>query len=187
MSDDLQDFGRADLFDAESIGKPGNRRFRLFVRSLAGSAVLWMEREQLEAFSLAIDQMLAQISGGDVLRPEALASIPVFPGAPDDFPDDPDVEMQVASMQLGYDQDHDVIVLRAGRLELTEDDGELTVADEIEPSFSVQISRSQASGVSNHIVSILASGRPRCPFCGKPIVGQHVCEKQNGYHPVGLN
>src|SRR5262244_282316 len=49
MSNEPHDFGRAELLDAEAIGQPGSRRFRLFARSGRGSAVLWMEREQLEA------------------------------------------------------------------------------------------------------------------------------------------
>ena len=59
----MHDFGRAELFDAEAIGQPGNRRFRIFARSPYGSATLWMEREQLEALSLAVDKLLAQVSG----------------------------------------------------------------------------------------------------------------------------
>jgi uncharacterized repeat protein (TIGR03847 family) len=187
MSDEQRDFGQAELFDAEAIGQPGNRRFRLYYRSHRGTASLWLEREQMEALSLAIDQMLAQISGGDVLRPEALANPPTPPSAPPDFPEHPDVEFRVAQMQLGYDEDGDRIILRAAPLELVEQDGELAVREDVEPQFSASISRAQATRVSSHIVGILASGRPRCPFCGRPMQEKHVCEKQNGFHPVGMN
>jgi uncharacterized repeat protein (TIGR03847 family) len=187
MSNELHDFGRAQLFDAEAIGEPGNRRFRLFARSPRGTAVLWMEREQLEALSLAVDQMLSQIQGGDVLRPEALAAVPEVPGAPGDFPADPDLEFQVSGMQLGYDEDHDIIQVRATPIELIEQDGEMTLREDADPIFSILVNRNQATRLSSHIVGILASGRPRCPFCGRPMQPGHVCEKQNGYHPVGLN
>ena len=73
MSDDLQELGRAELLDAEAIGQPGNRRFRIYARSSRGTASLWLEREQMEALSLAIDQLLAQAAGGMVLRAEAQA------------------------------------------------------------------------------------------------------------------
>lgn len=188
MNDELFDLGRAELFDAEAIGQPGNRRFRLYARSQRGTASLWLEREQLERLSLAIDQVLAEISGGEMLRPEAMANVMLPPGAPDDFPVQPDIEFQVSAMQLGYDEDHDVMLLRAAPLELIEqDDGELTVREDVEPQFSALMSRGQAMQLNSHILNILASGRPRCPFCGRPMEEKHVCEKQNGYHPVGLN
>ena len=187
MSDEMRDLGRAELFDAESIGAPGNRRFRLYARSPRGTVCLWLEREQLEALSLALDQLQAQISGGDVLRPEALASFTPVPAAPEDFPAHPDFEFQVANMQLGYDEDRDQILVRAAPLELIEEDGEMVVRDDAEPVFTLFITRSQASQTSSHIMTILASGRPRCPFCHRPMEPGHVCEKQNGFHPVGLN
>jgi uncharacterized repeat protein (TIGR03847 family) len=187
MSDEMHDLGRSELLDAEAIGQPGERRFRLFARSPRGTASLWMEREQLEALSLAIDQMLTQISDGDVLRPEAMAEVPNAPGAPADFPDEPDVEFQVAQMQIGYDEDRDQILMRAAPMELIERDGELVVREDAPMLFSAYMSRTQAGTLSTHIMSILARGRPRCPFCGRPMEQPHVCEKQNGYHPIGLN
>lgn len=188
MNNELFDLGQTELFDAEAIGQPGNRRFRLFARSRRGTASLWLEREQLERLSLAIDQVLAEISGGEMLRPEAMANVMLPPGAPDDFPVQPDIEFQVSAMQLGYDEERDVVLLRAAPLELIEqDDGELTVREDVEPQFSALMSRGQAMQLTTHILSILAGGRPRCPFCGRPMEARHICEKQNGYHPVGLN
>jgi uncharacterized repeat protein (TIGR03847 family) len=187
MSEELQDFGRAELFDAESVGEPGNRRFRLFARNRAHTAGLWLEREQLEQLSIAIDRLLARLSGGEILRPEAMAQVAAPPSAPDDFPEHPDVEFQIASIQLGYDPDHDLILLRAAPLELIERQGELVVNDEAEPLFSVLMTRVHATRLSAHLLSILASGRPRCPFCNQPMESPHICAKQNGYHPASLN
>jgi uncharacterized repeat protein (TIGR03847 family) len=187
MSDDLQELGRAELLDAEAIGQPGNRRFRIYARSSRGTASLWVEREQMEALSLAIDQLLAQVAGGMVLRAEAQASPPLPPGAPADFPEDPDVEFQVGQMQIGYDETTDLITLRAAPLLLIEQEGELVTADDAEFLLSITSTRTQAERLSAHITAILAAGRPRCPFCGRPMQDGHICEKQNGYHPIGLN
>jgi uncharacterized repeat protein (TIGR03847 family) len=187
MSDRQHDLGRVELLDAEAIGQPGGRRFRLFARSPRGTASLWLEREQLEALSLAIDQMLAQISGGEILRMEAMASVPAPQGAPEDFPDDPGIEFHIGQMQIGYDEDRDLILMRAAPMELIEQDGELVVREDVEPQFSADISRAQASRLSQHIFAVLAGGRPRCPFCGQPMEERHVCAKQNGYHPASLN
>lgn len=188
MSGERYDFGNADLVDVESVGQPGNRRFRLFAESPRGlTASLWMEREQMEALAVAIDQLLAQVSGRVVLRPEAQATVSPAPKAPEEFPAHPDIEFQVGQLQLGYDEDEDRFVLRAAPLEVIERDGELEVREEVEPEFAVSLSQTHATRLSIHITAVLSGGRPRCPLCGRPMSGHHVCEKQNGYHPVALN
>ena len=50
MSEDQVDFGRAHVLGAEAIGEPGNRRFRIYIRSQRGSASLWLEREQRDEY-----------------------------------------------------------------------------------------------------------------------------------------
>jgi uncharacterized repeat protein (TIGR03847 family) len=188
MAGEHYDFGRAELLDAEAIGQPGNRRFRIFARGSRGrTASLWMEREQLEALALALDRLLAQVSGRIVLRPEAQAAPAPPSGAPSDFPEHADVEFQVGQLQIGYDEEDDVLLLRAAPLEVIERDGELEVEEEVEPQFGVTLTQAQATRLSAHIGGVLSGGRPRCPLCGRPMEPAHVCEKQNGYHPIGLN
>jgi uncharacterized repeat protein (TIGR03847 family) len=188
MASERNDFGAAELLDAEAIGQPGNRRFRLFALSRRGrSASLWMEREQMEALAVAIDGLLAQVSGQVVLRPEAQAVVAPAPHAPAEFPKHPDVEFQVGRMQIGYDEEDDRVVLRASPLEVVERNGELEVNEEVAPAFAVSLTQAHATRLSIHISAVLSGGRPRCPLCGQPMRDGHVCAKQNGYHPVGLN
>lgn len=187
MSSELRDFGHAEILDAEAIGQPGNRRFRLFARSPRGTASLWLEREQMEALSLALDRLLAEISGGMVLRKEAQADLAKPPGAPADFPEEPEVDFRVAQLTIGFDEDENVILVLATPLLLEERDGELVQREDAEPQFAARISRQQATRLSGHITGALAGGRPRCPLCGQPMDANHVCVKQNGYHPVELN
>lgn len=187
MSDDQVDFGRAHVLGAEAIGEPGNRRFRIYIRSQRGSASLWLEREQLDALGQAMEQVIARITGGIALRIEAAADLPHPPGAPTDFPEDPDVEFPVGNMQIGYDEAHKLTVLRAGPLILIEREGEYFTQDEADLPFSVAFSRAQAEQLTIHIRGIIAGGRPRCPFCNRAMGPNHMCDKQNGYHPAALN
>jgi uncharacterized repeat protein (TIGR03847 family) len=188
MAGEQYDFGDAELVDVEAIGQPGNRRFRLFAQDRFGlSASLWMEREHMEALAVAIDRLLAQVSGRVILRPEAQASPAPTPHAPPDFPKHPHVEFEVGQLQVGYDEEGDRVVLRAAPLEVVERDGELEVREDVEPQFSVALSQPGATRLSVHISAVLSGGRPRCPLCGRPMRDGHVCEKQNGYHPIGLN
>lgn len=187
MSDELHDFGRLDLLGAEAIGQPGSRRFRLYAQSRHGTAVLWLEKQQLEELSLALDQLLAQATGGEALRTEAVAERVAPPVAPTDFPLHPEIEFQVLGMQIGYDEAHDLMLLRATPLEIVERDGELFARGDADPQFAGVFTRLQAVRLSAELFAIIATGRPRCPFCGQPMGQPHVCEKQNGYHPVALN
>ena len=187
MSQELNDFGRPDILDAEAIGQPGQRRFRVFARRGQRTASLWLEREQMEALSLAIDQLLAQVSDDLVLRPEAQAEIPKPPGAPDDFPTHPDIEFQVSQLKLGYDEEDDAVVFIAAPLVLVEQDGEMLAEEDPDPQCVAHLTRQHAKRLSGHITGALAGGRPRCPLCGQPMEPAHVCIKQNGYHPVELN
>jgi uncharacterized repeat protein (TIGR03847 family) len=186
MSREAYDFGRADLLDAEAIGKPGRRRFRLFVRARGRTAGLWLEREQLQALADAIDQLLAQLAGGDVLRNLFPAPNIEVSGAPPDFPDHPDIEFQIGELSLGYDERENLLVILAAPLEVLEE-GETRARGSSEPGFAARFSRDQATTLSQHIQSILASGRPRCPLCGAPLGPEpHACPKQNGHHPIEL-
>ncbi|WIG57719.1 MAG: hypothetical protein OJF49_000464 [Ktedonobacterales bacterium] len=191
MAGEPHDFGRADVLDVEAIGLSGHRRFRIFARKGDRTAALWVEREHLEQLSLAIDNLLAQTSGGGILRYEAVAEAITPPGPPPGFPEHPDIEFQVASLHFGYDEDRKLVLLRGAPIVLIEeDDGEMLVQEDPDPLFSAFITLPQLGQLSKHLFAILSGGRPRCPFCGKPIADkpqQHLCEKQNGYHPVVVN
>jgi uncharacterized repeat protein (TIGR03847 family) len=187
MSGTMRDFGRAEVLGAEAIGDPGARRFRLFARGRRGeSASLWMEKEQLEALSVAMERLLAHASGRMALRREASAEPTPLRSAPADFPEQPAVEFVVGQLQIGYDPDDELIFLRASSVEsLLSND--LSSADEFAPEFSIAASRAQIADTSADIAGVLGAGRPRCPLCGRPMQEGHICDKQNGYHPIGLN
>lgn len=188
MSREAYDFGRVDLLDAEAIGKPGRRRFRLFARARGQTAGLWIEREQLQALGDALDQLLAQTAGGDVLRNLIPPQTAEVPGAPPDFPAHPDIEFQIGELSLGYDESENLLAVLATPLELLEEvEGGLRARPGSEPGFAARFDREQATTLSQHIQSILAAGRPRCAFCGAPLGPEpHACPKQNGHHPIEI-
>jgi uncharacterized repeat protein (TIGR03847 family) len=188
VSDDLSAIPRAELLDADTVGEPGARRFRLFARSGGTTAILWVEREHFERLSLAIDRLLARVTDGKVLRREASAQTVSPPGPPPGFPTTPQIEFQVAGMQMGYDIERKLVLVRASPLVIEEgDDDELTVREDVEPLFSAFINLAQAQHLSEHMVAALSSGRPRCPYCGQPMESPHLCPRSNGYHPVNVN
>lgn len=183
------DLGPVDVLGAEAIGQPGQRRFRLFVRSPRGSAVMWMEKEQLNSLSLALDRFLAQLSGGQLLRTEAQAGERRQPASmPASFPRTPDYDFQVAQIKIGYDEYHDRFLLSITPLEIIMEPGQepQAVIDE-EAAVSFFFALPQAQQLSEDIATIVSAGRPVCPFCGTPLDGSpHACVKQNGHHEIVL-
>ncbi len=181
------DLGPVDVLGAEAIGQPGQRRFRLFARSPRGSAVMWMEKEQLNSLSLALDRFLAQLSGGQWLRTEAQAGQRRQPASmPTSFPRTPDYDFRVAQIKIGYDEYHNRFLLSVIPLEILMEPGQepQAIIDE-EAAVAFFFDLQQAQQLSEDITTIVSAGRPVCPFCGTPLDGSpHACVKQNGHHQI---
>ncbi len=162
------DFGLVDAVDAESIGPPGKRTFRIRVRAGSNTASLWMEKEQLNTLGQAFSQILAARSQQ---RGQPAEAAPVVGG----FTDAPDVDFRIARMGLDFDDDQGHIVLLA-------DDAEALERGET-PAFRMELTRSMALELIEHIPPIVAAGRPLCPLCGQPTEadGKHFCPGSNGH------
>src|SRR5437868_2629959 len=119
------DLGPIDVLGADAVGQPGQRRFRLFAQNIRGSVVVWMEKEQLNSLSLAIDRFLALITEGQVLRTEAVAGRQPLPaGMPIDFPRQPTYDIQMGQMRLNYDEHRALLMLSAVPLEILMERGQ---------------------------------------------------------------
>lgn len=184
MSEEL---GFVRVLGADAVGVPGQRRFRLFAQSERGSAVMWMEKEQLSSLSLALDRALAIITEGQVLRIEARAGSPLHAGAmPESFPAVPSYEFQVGQMRLNYDEGERRFHLDAIPLDVIMESGsepELIMREESAISFF--FSQQGAQNLSIAISNVVTAGRPVCPLCKTPLDGRpHACVKQNGHREI---
>lgn len=184
----IRDLGSARVLGAEAIGQPGQRRFRLFARTRAYSAILWMEKEQLLNLSLVIDRILAQISEGRILRTEARAGGLASAGddLPSDFPMPPDYDFQVGQLRLNFDGERETFLLAAVPFEIEEDEsGEPQISLHSDDALSFQFTLEQAQLLTNRITVLASSGRPVCPLCHTPLDGgPHACIKQNGHREI---
>lgn len=163
------DFGVVDAIDAEAIGEPGRRTFRLRARAGSNYAALWMEKEQLATLGRAISQVLAERSSQRGQPAETAGEI----GA---FIQFPDVDMQIVRLGLDFDAESDRLVL------LADDQAGLDRGDT--PTFRLEIARADALSLVSIIAQVVAAGRPLCPLCGRAIeaVGQaHFCPGSNGH------
>ena len=169
------EYEHLDVLAAEAIGEPGQRRFRLIAGTPGDIISLWMEKEQLQALGLAIEQLLEQLQDTgldtDSITPERLPMLaPVDPTAP---------EYQVGKMAIGYDEESRLVAFFAHDIEQESD---------AEPVFTGRSSIESASGLAEEIAEVVAAGRPRCPRCGEVIGPEgHVCPHSNGHLPWDPN
>ena len=173
-------FGPATRLQAQAIGEPGHRTFRLLIESDDGrAAALWVEKEQLQALGLAVEQLLAEFQGTAMTRPPRQPPI-------ETFPPNPTVDFKVGRLALGQDESE----LETGpRYVLLVYDLEGSGAEEEEPTqpatFAARATREQLRALSRNIAEVVSAGRPRCPLCGEPMESAnkpHGCVRTNGHH-----
>ncbi len=181
------DMGPVNILGADAVGGPGQRRFRLYAQAGSRSAIMWMEKEQLNTLSLALDRALAQLTEGKVLRTIAQAGPkPETMEIPAGFPTRPTYELQVGQIRIGYDQSRDLLVLIAAPIEILLERGqEPRALIREEESVSIFFTLQQAQTLTSSISVLVASGRPVCPLCNRPLDGgPHACAPQNGHRQV---
>jgi uncharacterized repeat protein (TIGR03847 family) len=184
------DLGLVKLLGADAVGQPGQRRFRLFAQSQRPvlSAVMWLEKEQLNNLSLALDRVLAQLTEGRILRTEAQAGPPPRTvEMPATFPKKPDFEFQVGRLLLNYEEQRGLLVLMVVpmeiRMDAREQEPQIFLLEE--DAFSFLFTMEQAQELSRSISVLVSSGRPVCPLCHTPLDGgPHACVKQNGHREI---
>src|SRR5215475_9804319 len=167
MAEAQYDFASVDAIDAESIGTPGKRTFRLRILRGDNSAALWMEKQQLAALGEALPRLLEQLNAPDE-DAESIAS----------FPDDPTIDFKVGRMALGYAAQEDRLVLVAHDVEAGDDES-------IQPTLSCRFTREQARSLSESCAEAVAGGRPICQLCHRPIDPEgHMCPRANGHQKL---
>jgi uncharacterized repeat protein (TIGR03847 family) len=178
MPDAHYDFAAVDAIDAESIGTPGKRTFRVRVLRGDDSASLWVEKQQLAGLGEAIPRLLEQLDTPDR---HANAAADTVSG----FPEQPTVEFKVGRLALGYAAQEDRLVLIAHALEPEEEDDDDN--DASAPTFTCRFTREQARLLSNSCADAVAGGRPMCPLCHRPIDPEgHLCPRANGHRRLPL-
>ena len=161
------EFGVARAIDAQAFGQPGQRTFRLrILGEHAESASLWMEKEQLQALSLALKQMLSQLEY-EQEPPEATIG---------DFPVVADHDFRVGRLGMGFNAADRTVVLYTYELGAESD------ADDAEPSLRARLTQEQSAAMIAKLEDVVAGGRPVCPLCGLSMdPSGHACIRSNGH------
>ena len=154
------DFGLVDALDAEAVGVPGQRTFRVRASKDDSYAALWLEKEQLALLGRSFSQLLAERSKQRGRPVDPVAEMGPFPATPQ-------VDLQVARLGLDFDEELEHIVL------LADDAGALERGDT--PTFRMEINRSQAVSLMRVIEDVVAGGRPLCPLCNRVLEDDGRC------------
>ena len=161
------DLGLVDAVDAQAIGAPGQRTFRVRARAGQNRASLWLEKESLATLGRAISQLLADRSQERGRRSEPAPAV-------EDFQDG-DIEIAVARLGIDFREPPERVVLVA-------DDREDLERGNV-PSFRMEITRAMALALVESIPGIVGAGRPVCPLCHRPVEdgAEHFCPRTNGH------
>ena len=165
MADANAEFTNVSNLRAEALGEPGQRTFRVLVDSGSSSAVIWLEKEQLFQFALALNQLLISLpeesSGRGAEQGEGEATPPA------------NLEFKLGKLVLGHDGAREKIIIDAHDVE-SDEEGPATVR--------VWGDRAQVSAFAEEALRECAAGRPICPLCGGPIDPTgHRCPRSNGH------
>jgi uncharacterized repeat protein (TIGR03847 family) len=181
------DLGPVTLLGADVIGQSDQRQFCLFAQSVRGSVLMWLEKEQLDGLSIALDRSLALITEGQALRTEAQVGGRSAPeGIPANFPHSPDYECQVGQMRLSFNEDDSAFQLNIVPIEIIIERGrEPQVHLREEDTVLLIFTQQQAQQLSGSIGSVISAEDSICPLCRAPLDGQlHTCVKQNGHKEI---
>ncbi|MFI7068186.1 DUF3090 family protein [Kribbella sp. NPDC050124] len=174
-----------DRFVAGTVGEPGARTFFLQARAGTRLTSVACEKEQVMALAERLDVMLDEVA-------RRFDRDPVTPVGIDDT--DPleqpiEEEFRAGTMTLAWEADAERVVIEVfsvvtgEQVELEETDPVQAAMDSEDAEvFVVRISEEQARAFARRAVALVASGRPSCPFCGRPIDPDgHICPRANGY------
>ncbi|MEX2430386.1 MAG: DUF3090 family protein [Dehalococcoidia bacterium] len=153
------DLGVCDVLEPESVGPPGQRHFRLRAAAEHGSALLWLEKEELYELAITVKQVLR--TG---VRQTGVFGARASEGVMADF------DFKVAGLALAHDRQTGRYLLLAQISEEDEDD-----------AVALWVERDMLNRMADRAFEVHSAGRPRCPLCGGPLnEGEtHACPRAN--------
>jgi uncharacterized repeat protein (TIGR03847 family) len=157
------ELSHADFVTVDTIGPPGQRTFYLQAAQDDLVITLLIEKEQAAAIAVAIGGALQQLDAID--EEFDLSGLDLIPPVEPLF--------RVGKLELGYDQERDMLVIAAE---------ELTAEGEQGGRVRIWARHEQMAALARKAAVAVASGRPICPLCDEVIEPgeEHVCVRDNG-------
>ena len=173
MAGTVYEFDPVSRITTGFIGRPGQRVF--YLQAVQGREVLTLliEKQQVEALALGIEQFIKELH--EKLPQLAEASAHYEETAMQlKLPVDP--VFRIGQLGLGYDGERDLLVMVAQEV----------VAEGRDPEEAASArffaTRAQMRALSRYGLTLVKQGRPVCPLCGQPIDPEgHFCPRSNGH------
>jgi uncharacterized repeat protein (TIGR03847 family) len=187
MAPVVHGFDPPERFVAGTVGPPGQRTFFLQARSGARVVSVSLEKQQVQALSERIDELLDDVMASDVNDAMIPAVAPL--GLEDSEPLEQPIEeeFRAGTMTLSWDPTDQRIVIEvfpyteAAVVSPDQVDQDFEEPDP-EEVFLVRIPAGVARAFVKRSEQVLEAGRPSCPFCGNPIDPEgHLCVRANGF------
>jgi len=175
MSYSKFEFTQISRFEAEALGKPGKRTFRIITESNNSVASIWIEKEHLLELSLSVKQLLDSTLEGEDAAASAMA--------PNQFeaPDNTKLDFKISRLALKHEESSGMFLIEFNDADSIDD------ADDT-PDLRLWVNRYQVDSFADQAMKICASGRPLCNLCGAPVdppeEGGHRCPRRNGNHTI---
>jgi len=183
-------FDRPDRFVTGTVGLPGSRTF--FLQAREGERIVSVVLEKVQVAVLA-DRLSLLL---DELGKRGLADTGGAPAARDTEPlDEPLTEIfRAGTLSITWDAESSEVTIEAREqtdeeAAGTDDDADdapdvAEIPDDAQDGpdlVRVRLTPSAARAFAERAASIVAAGRPPCPFCGEPLDPQgHLCPRRNG-------
>jgi uncharacterized repeat protein (TIGR03847 family) len=186
MPGSLFEFSRPERFVAGTVGRPGERAFFLQVRDGRRVVSVAVEKQQVALLAERLGAMLDELlrDGRSAIIP-AVAPAGLEDNEPLETPVEP--EFRAVALAIGWDDDEDLVLVEAQSVVADEDDDELAALTEGPQEGEADMLRvSLTAAAAREFVrrgeTLVAAGRPACPFCSLPLDPEgHVCPRANGY------
>jgi uncharacterized repeat protein (TIGR03847 family) len=187
MSPVIHRFDPPERFVAGTVGPPGQRTFFLQARDGARLTSVALEKQQVLVLAERIDELLDEVLRAGAAEGTIPAVSPVALEDSDPLEQPVVEEFRAGTMTLSWDADDECVVVEV--FPYTEEAVVLpgTPEDEIdepEPDeiLLVRLPAGVARAFSKRAQSVVAAGRPPCPFCGGPVDPEgHLCPRANGF------
>ena len=168
MSESFE-FEQPDFFTAGAIGKPGERVFYLQAREKGQLITLKCEKEQVRALAEYLSGLITRLGAPKGTVPTDMDLLPFA-----------EPKWIVATMGVGYDEEHGRIIVDAHELFEEEEEGQR--AGEEPAAARLRITREQAQAFADRAKELMKGSRPNCPVCHGPMdPAGHVCPRSNGH------
>jgi uncharacterized repeat protein (TIGR03847 family) len=159
----------------DAIGQPGQRVFYIqgWRESDPQPVSVIIEKVQLQSLTVGLNQMLDEVARQ---KPELSPAMPEYDEEKMHIAPPVDPLFRAGEMGLGYDADHDMMVVLAREIVLEGEDQEEAAV------VRFWCTRSQARQLAAWGNELANRGRPICPQCGQPMEPEgHFCPKKNGH------